>query len=99
MVQQVRRGKQRTCYRYRWMCGVPMRGDDKAINVNWFSIEISNRDGKVTYRNSFITDLPVTRDNVPAMSAAGRTRWKVENETFNVLKTQGYNPEHNFGHG
>ena len=29
----------------------------------------------------------------------GRARWKVENETINTLKTQGYQFEHNFGHG
>ncbi len=28
-----------------------------------------------------------------------RSRWKIENETFNVLKNQGYNLEHNYGHG
>jgi hypothetical protein len=28
-----------------------------------------------------------------------RARWKIENETFNTLKTQGYNFEHNYGHG
>ena len=33
------------------------------------------------------------------IAAAGRARWKVENETFNVLKNNGYNLEHNFGHG
>jgi hypothetical protein len=33
------------------------------------------------------------------MAACGRARWKVENETFNTLKTKGYNLEHNFGHG
>ena len=32
------------------------------------------------------------------MAAAGRTRWKAENEMFNVLKTKGYNLEHNFSH-
>lgn len=31
--------------------------------------------------------------------AAGRARWKVENEDINTLKTKGYNLEHNFGHG
>ena len=30
---------------------------------------------------------------------AGRARWKIENETFNTLKNQGYNFEHNYGHG
>ena len=29
----------------------------------------------------------------------GRCRWKIENETFNTLKNQGYNLEHNFGLG
>jgi len=29
----------------------------------------------------------------------GRARWKIENESFNVLKNNGYHLEHNFGHG
>ena len=29
----------------------------------------------------------------------GRSRWKIENETFKTLKNQGYQFEHNFGHG
>ncbi len=31
--------------------------------------------------------------------AAGRARWKIENENNNTLKTRGYHFEHNFGHG
>ena len=27
-----------------------------------------------------------------------RARWKIENETFNTPKNQGYHFEHNFGH-
>ena len=29
----------------------------------------------------------------------GRARWRIENDAFNTLKNQGYNFEHNFGHG
>ena len=29
----------------------------------------------------------------------GRARWKIENETFNTLKNQGYPFAHNYGHG
>ena len=29
----------------------------------------------------------------------GRARWKIENETFNTLKNQGYNVGHNYGLG
>ena len=72
-----------TTYCYQWLCGVPLRGDAK---------------GKIAYRNSFITDMPVGPDNVAAMVAAGRARWKIANEAFNTLKTTGYNPKHNFGH-
>jgi hypothetical protein len=95
----VKRGKQKFVHRYRWLCDVPLRQDKDALSVNWFEIEITNADGEVIYRNSFITDLPVHRDNVAELVACGRARWKIENETFNVLKTKGYNLEHSFGHG
>ena len=93
-----KRGK-RTTTIYRWLSAVPLRATDDAIMVNWFSIEILNAKGKRTYYNSFVTDLAVTADTVAELAACGRARWKIENETFNVLKTNGYNLEHNFGHG
>lgn len=99
LVHKVRRAKRWTTCRYQWLCGVPLRGDAKAIAVNWLMVEIINDKGELTYRNSFITDLAVSAETVAALAAAGRARWKVENETFNVLKTKGYHLEHNFGHG
>ena len=97
--QTVRQGSKRITHVYRWLTEVPMRGTADAVTVNWFSVEILNGSGKRTYYNSFITDLPVTADSVAELAACGRARWKIENETFNVLKTNGYNLEHNFGHG
>jgi hypothetical protein len=94
----VTRGK-RTTTIYRWLSAVPMRATDDALLVNWFSVEILNAKGKRTYHNSFVTDLPVTAGSVAELAACGRARWKIENETFNVLKSNGYNLEHNFGHG
>jgi hypothetical protein len=93
-----KRGK-RTTTVYRWLSALPLRATDDAIMVNWFSIETFNAKGKRTYHNSFVTDLAVTADTVAELAACGRARWKIENETFNVLKTKGYNLEHNFGHG
>ncbi len=95
----ISQGRHRYRYRYRWLNGVPLRDGDDALDVNWLEIEITNPAGKRTYRNSFITDLPVDRGNVAELAACGRARWKIENETFNTLKTKGYNLEHNFGHG
>jgi len=96
---RVKRGKTHSVFRYRWIAEVPLRDGKDALRVNWFEIEIVAPSGDVTYRNSFITDLPVGPDNVAELAACGRARWKIENETFNVLKTRGYNIEHNFGHG
>jgi hypothetical protein len=96
---RVKRGKSPAVFRYRWINDVPLRDGKDALRVNWFEIEIVGPNGAVTYRNSFITDLPVNASNVAELAACGRARWKIENETFNVLKTQGYNIEHNFGHG
>jgi len=95
----VKRGRKRFTYRYRWLADVPLRDGNDALKVNWFEIEIRNPAGDVTYRNSFITDLPVNRDTVAELAACGRARWKIENETFNVLKTGGYHLEHSYGHG
>jgi hypothetical protein len=93
-----KRGK-RTTTVYRWLTAVPLRATEDAIAINWFSIEIFNDKAKRTYQNSFVTDLAVSADTVAELAACGRARWKIENETFNVLKTGGYNLEHSFGHG
>ena len=41
----------------------------------------------------------MTVNNVERVRRAGRCRWRIENETFNTLKNQGYRFEHNYGHG
>ncbi len=95
----VKHGSKQFTHRFRWMTGFPLRDTKDALKVNWFEIEIRNPAGEVTYRNSYITDLRVNRANVADHAASGRSRWKVENETFYVLKTGGYHLEHNYGHG
>lgn len=95
----LKRGKKRGVQRYRWLCDVPLRDGKDALHVNWFEIEIVDAAGTVTYRNSFVTDLSIDASNVAELADCGRARWKIENETFNVLKNKGYNLEHNFGHG
>ena len=48
---------------------------------------------------TWITDLHVNLRNAWLFARGGRARWRIENETFNTLKNQGYHFEHNFGHG
>lgn len=99
MEKKVKQGARFVTHRYRWLEDVPLRDGRDAMMVNWLEIEIVDPAGKITYRNSFVTDLPVNADNVAELAACGRARWKIENESFNTLKTKGYNLEHNFGHG
>jgi hypothetical protein len=69
------------------------------VLVNWIGFQILDAKRAVNYKTAFVTSLPVTRANVAEIAACGRSRWKIENESFNVLKNHGYELEHNFGHG
>jgi hypothetical protein len=86
-------------YHYRWANQVPLTEGAEALKVNWCELTVTDAEGKILYRNSFITDWEITAENVSGLVTAGRARWKVENESNNVLKTKGYHLEHNFGHG
>jgi hypothetical protein len=83
---------------YEWINGVPLNGNDDAPSVNWLSYNLHD-EGKRAYHNAWVTDVPVDEKNVEELVRIGRCRWKIENETFNTLKNQGYHIEHNFGHG
>jgi hypothetical protein len=78
---------------------VPLTDSDDALKVNWCEVTISDADGKIKFRNAYITDWAISANNVAGLVSAGRARWKIENEHNNVLKNRGYHLEHNFGHG
>ena len=46
------------------------------------------------YKTAFVTSLPVTKANVVEIAGSGRATWKIENESFDVLKNHGYELEH-----
>ena len=50
-------------------------------------------------RQSLTRHLDVDATNVAVVVQIGRTRWKIENEQFNVHKNHGYELTHNYGHG
>ena len=97
--EKIRRGKAVERRRYRWIAGVPLRDGKDAALVSWIGFEIFDGNGRVKYSIAWVTSLPVSKDNVAEIAACGRARWKIENETFNVMKNHGYELEHNFGHG
>ena len=86
-------------HRYTYQNQVPLNAQEEAPLVNYIHYELCNEKGKVTFTNSWVTDIPVNQGNVARLAKAGRCRWKIENECFNTLKNQGYHLNHNFGHG
>ena len=92
-------GKDHQSWRYHWANGVRLFNNDDSPNVNWVELTIEGEDGTRHYHIAFISSHLITEANVEQLVQAGRTRWKIENEDFNTLKTKGYHFEHNFGHG
>lgn len=83
---------------FKYMNRVPLNKSNPDILVNVLEYVQIDKNEKLT-KFSWVTDLPITDDNVFELMRAGRARWKVENETFNTLKNQGYNLGHNYGLG
>jgi len=91
-------GRHRRLFEYRSAADVPLirTGTER---VNFLEVWERRPDGTVGYHNSWMTDFVVTPETVTAIVGIGRSRWKIENEQFNVHKNHGYEVEHNYGHG
>jgi Transposase DDE domain len=85
-------------YHYSCTRNVSLNKSNLDVKVNFVKVQIEPLKKRPT-TFTFVTNLPVTEDTIEEIIAIGRARWKIENETFNTLKTQGYNFEHNYGHG
>jgi len=84
-------------HRFLFVNQVPLNGSNQDLLINFLEYwEITP--GK-TQHFSWVTDFTVTKGNAHEIMRGGRARWKVENETFNTLKNQGYHFGHNYGLG
>lgn len=75
-----------------WANGI----DYNTRTVNILEME-DERDGK-KIRFLWLTNVNVTNKNIEEIAAAGRKRWKIENEGFNIQKNLVYNLEHVYSH-
>ena len=89
--------RQRT-YTYRLVPHVAL-ALESAVRVTYVEVWEQNAKGEQLYHNSWLTDLDVDTAIVAVVVQIGRTRWKIENEQFNVHKNHGYDLTHNYGHG
>jgi hypothetical protein len=86
--------------RYRLARNVPLNESNQDVRVDFLDVWEPGSQGQWR-RFTFILDplLGLCREHVERWMRGGRSRWKIENETFNTLKNQGYHFEHNYGHG
>ena len=88
----------RKAHFFTFINGVPLNKSNPDLLINILEyVEIDHNEKMTTF--SWVTDIELTEDNVATIMRAGRARWRIENETFNTLKNQGYNLGHNYGLG
>lgn len=85
-------------HQFRYLNDVPLNKSNPDVRVNFLEYMQTDPKGKETLF-SWVTNIQITQKNVFTLMKGGRSRWKIENETFNTLKNLGYNFEHNYGHG
>ncbi len=83
---------------FRFVNDVPINKSNPDVLVNYLEYVETSPKGK-KFSCTWVTSIELTTTSVTKVMRGGRARWKIENETFNTLKTQGYNLEHNYGHG
>jgi hypothetical protein len=88
----------RRCFEYRLIREVPLSAS-RRVRVTLVEVWERHGKGQLRYPNSWITDLAVDGGNIAEIVRLGRSRWKIENEQFNVQKNSGYELEPNYGHG
>ena len=88
----------RRYFEYRIAQQVPLTQAGQVL-LNFVEVWERNKAGKITYHNSWVTDFELRHANAATVIGMGRSRWKIENEQFNVHKNHGYELEHNYGHG
>ncbi|NCT57164.1 MAG: hypothetical protein GW760_05580 [Legionella sp.] len=75
---------------------IPLNDANYNYRMNALEYWETKADGRKQHF-SWFTKLDITEENVYQIMRAGRSRWKIENETFNTLKNhntlknQGYN--------
>jgi hypothetical protein len=83
---------------YKFVNNAPLNDTHHDLKVNFLEYWEYPAKGPAKHF-SWVTGFKISTENVRQIMEGGRAKWKIENETFNTLKNQGYEFEHNFGHG
>ena len=89
----------KTTHSYLFANGLTLNESNQEVKVNFLQYAELDENGEVKRKWTWVVEVELTEANVRMVMRGGRARWRVENETFNTLKNQGYHFEHNYGHG
>jgi len=89
---------EKVTHRFEWVNGLGINDSHPDCLVNVLEYWEEHDNGKIQHW-VWVTNFRLNEKNVYQIMRGGRARHKIENETFNTLKNQGYQFEHNFGHG
>ena len=84
--------------RFLFIHDVTLNEANQDVVVNFLRCVETDAQGQ-EHEWTWVTDLDLSADEMAQGTRGGRARWRIENETFNTLKNQGYHFEHNYGHG
>jgi len=101
-VERHRVSRARTCFdsQTQYIEDLELNKSNVDVRVNFLQHHEFDCDSGETLRCfSWVTNLDLSDRDLYLYQRGGRSRWRVENETFNTLKNQGYHLEHNYGHG
>lgn len=87
--EYARKKRENLKYAMKWVSDLPY----KKHKVTVMELKI-DRDGKEAGNFQWITNLKITGKAAWEFACAGRKRWKIENEGFNIQKHQRYEIEH-----
>lgn len=85
-------------HKFNFINNVPLNDRNSDLKVNFLEYWETDKKGQIKHF-TWITNVEITINNLTSLMRGARARWRIENETFNTLKNQGYNFEHNYGHG
>lgn len=99
-IKEIEWAEKGVLHRIYYVNDLMLNGANQDINTNYFEYYQEDlKSKKQLFYSTWITDLVINDNTVKELVKAARSRWKIENETFNTLKNQGYHLEHNYGHG
>ena len=75
-------------YHFRFINEIPLNDTDGVPTVNFLECDVTEfvEKKEIQKHFSWITGHKISKENIYRLMQGGRSRWKIENETFNTLK-------------